>query len=646
MANKLWDIASVTIGVIVRDAIEWFIGALGDLAASSLEAAEDLQAIQFRLQGFNFQAALDSGMDYNAAMEKSIRLTEEQMSWVMRLAAQSPYDATDIGFVFGMATAYGYTSEESKVLTQSTMDFVAAMGLTSVEQRRVIINLGQMVQRGKITTREMNDLARGSLLPLADVLDRVAEKMGITSEALSKLISKPGEGVDYQLFIDSFNEMIKGEERFIDAGKRMAVLFKASLDNVYQSTRDIIGYYILIPGILGPVGKAVAGIMETVTEPGNWNKITAAATRVGEALGSIVTELINLLMPSGESVVDGIVSGLNGLADWLENNEKEIVGFFVGIAKTILEIPQWIHDRLIPALIGIYKWIVENGPKIYNFFSGIYTVIKDKIVAWVEEKLVPAFDEIKKWVKDNGPKISEFFSALGEIIGQVVERLMGKGGKGESAGISAFLDKLLVAMQWIIDNKNVIALWIEQWIKLLIALEIINIFLSNIIGLLIPALLIGLSIFGVWIGIIKTKLDDLIRDTATKIYELPVKIMSQPWYQTGVNIMTNIINGIGSLLGTLTSTVVNMLVSAWNEAMAALGLPSIPTIGGGGSGDKIVKKVTKGGSASPSSSSSSSAAMPSTSQVASTNNYNLTIVTNASREPIIQDFAALRQIAV
>jgi tape measure domain-containing protein len=633
--------------MIVRDAIEWFIGALGDLAASSLQAAEDLQAIQFRLQGFNFQAALDSGIEYNAAMEESIRLTEEQMSWVMRLAAQSPYDATDIGFVFSMATAYGYTSDEAKTLTESTMDFVAAMGLSSVEQRRVIINLGQMVQRGKITTREMNDLARGSLLPLADVLDRVAEKMGITSEALSKMISAPGAGVDYQLFIDSFNEMVAGEERFIDAGKRMAVLFKASLENVYQSTRDVIGYYILIPGILGPVGKAVAGIMETITEEGNWNKIITAATRVGEALGSIVTELINLLMPSGESVVNGITSGLDGLATWLEDNKEKIVGFFVGIATTIKEdIIPWIRDRLIPALVKIYNWVVENGPKIYDFFSGIYTIIKDKIVVWVEEKLVPAFNEIKKWVKENGPKISEFFSALGEIIGKVVENLVGKGGKGEGTGISAFLDKLLIVMQWVIDHTDQIALWINNWIILIVVWQTLKIVLDGIFVLLTTGIPIAFSIIVIWIGKIEEKLVELVGNTITKFFELPGEIMSQPWYQTGVDIITNIINGIGSLLGTLTSTVVNMLVSAWNEAMAALGLPSIPDMGGGGGGNKIVKKITKGGgSPSPSSSLSSSAVMPFTSQVASTNNYNLTIVTNASREPIIQDFAALKQIA-
>jgi len=485
-AEKIWDVATVTLGVILRDAINWAIGAIGDLARASLDAAEDLQGIQFRLQGFNFQTAIDSGLEYNAAMEEAIRLTEEQMSWVMRLAAQSPFDATDIGFVFSMATAYGFTSDESKRLTQSTMDFVAAMGLTSVEQKRVIINLGQMVQRGKITSREMNDLARGSLLPLADVLDRVAEKMGITTAALTKLIQKPGEGVDYQLFMDAFNEMIAQEERFIDAGKRMAYLFKAAVENVYQTTRDLIGYYILIPGILGPVGTKIASIMETVTEEENWNKIIAVATNVGRALENIVTTLLDAWIPGNQTIVDGILGALNAVSGWLNTHKEDIVDFFLG--KEVVE--GWrpfgeemrtggvvgFFEDVYKIITDIYNWAIEKGPAIWGVFTNIYT----EITTFLEsEKFLGWLDTLKKWVDTNGPLISDFFKTLGEIITGVIGGVLGiKPAKGELAGedmiapgLSSALEAIKKLMQYIVDNKDGLTTVLTALAKAFIAVE-------------------------------------------------------------------------------------------------------------------------------------------------------------------------------
>lgn len=453
-------------------------------------------------------------MEYNAAMEESIRLTEEQMSWVMRLAAQSPFDATDIGFVFSMATAYGFTSDESKKLTQSTMDFVAAMGLTSVEQKRVIINLGQMVQRGKITTREMNDLARGSLLPLADVLDRVAEKMGITTAALTKLIQKPGEGVDYQLFMDAFNEMIAQEERFIDAGKRMAYLFRAALDNVYQTTRDLIGYYILIPGILGPIGTKIASIMETVTEEENWNKIIAVATNVGRALENIVTTLLDAWIPDNQTIVDGILGALNAVSKWLNEHKKDIIDFFLG--KEVVE--GWrpfgeevrtggvvgTFEDIYGILTDIYNWAIEKGPAIW----GVFTNVDTEITTFLEgEKFQGWLDTLEEWVDTNGPLISKFFTTLGEIITGVIGGVLGiKPSKGEIAGedmvapgLSSALDAVKKLMQYIVDNKDGLTTVLTALAKAFIAVEAAKFAKNNAL-----AFLLGLKDATITVGISET----------------------------------------------------------------------------------------------------------------------------------------------
>lgn len=402
--KRVWDVASITLGILLRDAIRGAIDLLSDLARSAFEAGAELQQVSLRLQGFNMQTLVDAGMKYTDAMEKAVDITKQQLSWVMQLAATTPYDATDIAFVFSMAEAFGYTADQSKTLTQNTLDFVAAMGLTGVEAKRIIINLGQMAQRGKITTREMNDLARGSLVPLRDILDRVAKKMNTTTAELTKMIAKPGEGVDYKLFMDAFNEMIQQEERFIGAGGRMAHTFKGAMENVYQTLRDLIGNFILLPAFLDPIGQRVGDLMDTIGEEKNWKAITGAVERIGLSLQGITTQLLDTFFPSTarQTIVDRIVSTLNSISDWLKIHQRDIVDFFLGSYQVG---PTGVLER-------------EGG-----LFENVGNIIQNVTV--FVGKLVEAFNTVSDWVKANKPTIDAFFKTLGEIAGTVLKNIFG-----------------------------------------------------------------------------------------------------------------------------------------------------------------------------------------------------------------------------
>ena len=625
LGNSIWNVVTIGMGVMLRDSFHLVFDLLQDLVTNSFDAANELQGIQFRLQGFNLQAAIDSGLEYNDAMTESIRLTEEQMSWVMRLAAQSPFDATDIGFVFSMSEAFGFTSDEAKVLTQSTMDFVAAMGLSSIEQKRVIINLGQMAQRGKITTREMNDLARGSLLPLADVLDRVALKMGITTAELTKLIAKPGEGVDYQLFIDSFNEMIGTEERFIDSGKRMAMLFKASMDNVYQTTRDLIGYYIMIPGIIGPIGEAIGTVMEGITQEDNWNKIIEAASRVGEALTPIVEKILNVFLPGAGEIVNGIVGGLDAISGWLTDNKDNILRFFSSVDAFLFgtEADESGQYGTKGALQDIKDWIDKNGPVIMAFFTGIGGTIKEGIVKIWEEKLKPAYEDFSDWVTENKPTIDAFWASLGGILKDVIDSLLGiKSGHGPVV-IHGVLDKILSVMKWITENEeqlsNFAVFWANVWLateKVKFAAEMILKYIGALLALDIPA------------------------------WALLIWALSEAFIEIKNSVVT-IWNKLTSLLGMNFSNFNPF--SGFNPFPPGFSLPYgsiIPDLGNEGE-DSTSKTQKTGGFIGPlpdGSVSGKKVGQVTSTSATSTVAYNLTINTKAPKENILQDYAVLESM--
>ena len=575
--ERLWQIATVTIGVILRDAFEWLLRTLKDIVASSFEAAAAFQLIEMRLSGLNLQAAIDSGLGYAEAMAAATQATKEQMDWVMKLAAITPYDAEDIAKTFTMATAFGFNTTAAKELTENILDFTAAMGLGSQEQERVIINLGQMVQRGKITTREMNDLARGSLLPLGDVLDRISEKLGITTEALTALISKPGGGVDPQLFIDAFNEMVTSEERFKNAAVRMAHTFQGAMENVWQSIRDVAGYFILLPGFLDPVGKRLGDIMDEVGE--RWDEITDAAGRVGTALGDITNAILDLFFPSAEKTVDGVIGALDSLSQWLTENKDPIIKFFEDIANFLFGEEKFVPFKGVQreggaienfgkGVQGIYDWFVLNWPKIEGFFSNIGRIIEENIVPWIEEHLVPAFDEIKVWVDENKPAIDAFFKSLGDIGENVISGLTGeKRSKGEESVLATILDEILVFMKWVTDHETEISTFVENWARFWLITQGLKIASGPILD----------TIMGFWanIGLVatarailkleeaETTIENIWQDVEDmKNIDLAATFQSwidtlktSEWFQAGVSIAQNIIDGIGSLFGILVDEV-------------------------------------------------------------------------------------------
>lgn len=655
-AERVWDVASITLGILLRDAIRGAIDLLAELASSAFEAGAELQQVSLRLQGFNMQTLVDAGMEYTEAMTKAVDITKQQLSWVMQLAATTPYDATDIAFVFSMAEAFGYTADESKKLTTNTLDFVAAMGLTGLEAKRVIINLGQMAQRGKITTREMNDLARGSLVPLRDILDRVAKKMNTTTAELTKMIAKPGEGVDYKLFMDAFNEMIETEERFIGAGGRMAHTFKGAMENVWQTLRDLIGNFVLLPAFLDPIGKRVGDMMDTIGEEKNWKAITGAVERIGLTLQGISTQILDAFFPSTarQSIVDRIVSSLDSISSWLKIHQKDIVEFFLGTET-------WQPFGKTGREGGLFKDIGKIIQDVTKFVG----------------KLVEAFNTISDWVNANKPLIDEFFSSLGDILSEIFTNLTGgvfsKGAGGE-AGLAGFLNIVADVMKWIIDNKDKIADFATVILKVWIAFEAGKLVLNTILsflGLLLQGLLtllspmfyvavvFGLMTFSIWnsISTQKDKVFGFFDDLRTKLNETVTAIQSIDWFQLGKNIILAIADGIGSVAHIIISAMEQIGYNAARGLLQSLGLGAlgslIPSPGGGeetpqtGGGGKEGYKLTalptvNNATAlvsiptSPSSSVSSSAVV---------NNYmNLVVNSVAPVESVVQDYAMMQAL--
>ncbi|MFA6198717.1 MAG: tape measure protein [Patescibacteria group bacterium] len=372
--NTIQRILVIAFGVLVRDAIRKVIDVLGELGRAVIEGGDAFQRLEIRLNRFNMNALKDSGMEANKIMAETIRLTKEQIGWTLDLAGLTIYDAKDIANAYSLARSYGFVDMEARGLTEDILNFVSGMGLTGMQVERIVTNLGQMVQQGKITGTELRDLARGSLVPVNKILGIIAESMGMTTDELNKM-RKAGT-TDPQWFVQAFGQFV-GED-FESATEDMAKSFTGAMDNVKDIFVSRLSAMVSSP-IMSKLGEKLSSILlgfykgKTIKP-----EFAKSFERIGNSLVRIIDKLFALL-PGVNSIADGIIKMLQNMAGWLERNEGNIVNWissaidFMGqLAYSIkTEVIPWITNKLLPALDRFGKWFSENKGTILSVLKTI-----------------------------------------------------------------------------------------------------------------------------------------------------------------------------------------------------------------------------------------------------------------------------------
>lgn len=444
-------IAEVALGVLLRDAIRAAVDAIKELISATIDAGNEFQTLEIRLQRLNFNSLIEGGTEYNQAAEQSIKLTQEQIKWLTLLAAKSPYDATDVANVYTLARSYSFADDQARGLTDDILNFASGMGLGNAEIQRIIVNLGQMVQQGKTTQRELNDLARGAFVPVNDVLKIMSEQTGVAMEDMDDF-RKTGESVD--AFMKAFSTLV--EQRFQGATEQMSNTFKAAADNVLDLVKATGGLNIVKP-ILDSIGKSIANFANAFTDdPARWDRLQRAAQKIGRQLALVVEDLFNLL-PGTEGLADAVIRAVQNVGNWIQIHRKDITDFFIGIGDTI----------------------------------------KNKIVPFFTDKLIPMFQKWGQWFEDNRNVITLFFQAIRDIFSEFISDLLGGQGPAKDFG-----DTITRIMWFVVENKDAILKWLEILWSVFAVWQVISTVLSIAMGIIISIAGYVLSLVVAFSGLI------------------------------------------------------------------------------------------------------------------------------------------------
>lgn len=523
------------LGELLADAVQWVVTQIKELISATIEAGGEFQKLEIRLNNLNMQAAADSTDDYSSALKEAENLTKEQLTWLQKLAAQTPYDNEDISKTYTLARGYGFLDEQARALTITTSDFAAGMGLGSVEIVRMMKNFGQMRSLGKVLQRDLNDLSTGAFVPVNDVLARMRLETGLAGDAFTTFRSS-AEGVDS--FMRNFAELV--EDRFSGATAKMARTFGAATDNVKDFVKSVFGLGVVKP-VLDVLGGRIASFMDELTSESRWNEIVGVADKIGISISGIVNDIIGLA-PDVEGMADGVVSAMEGISGWLDEHREDIVNFAKDAAK-------WLREDLFPAIQQVWSFLFgsEGEPGAIQKFGAW---LKDDFLPFIQREVIPGlsdlFDAItgKKKTKpqDKGQKQEkgEESTALESIVAgtaslasalPVVLELLGSiggviatmFGGDETQTFSEFVTGTLIpAIQdlkkWIDEN----AVAIGMFLKFLLLLEVVGFIVGLVLSFVaaLGALVVAFFAFFAILGFIA------ILQTAWELFGLAFLVVS------------------------------------------------------------------------------------------------------------------------
>lgn len=698
-ASFVGDVLAFTLGGLLKDAIQGVVSLLGDMISKTIAAGNEFQTLTLRLNGMNLDALIKSGASYDRALTQSIEMTKEQLMWTQKLAIATPYDNTDISNVYSLARSYGFADDHAKELTKDTANFASAMGLTNSAMERIIINFGQMKARGKITGTELKDLARGAFLPLDDVLGRIAKNMGITVEALTKKISKPGGGVDESEFFRAFHQMIDEEPRFTGAAERMARTLGAASGNAMDLVSSIAGMNVVMP-IMDVLGGKVADFVELFSTTSSLSgpemdlasmghipdfmknfepvltlgdRLRAAASSIGQSLSGIVAHVLGL-GPSVEDLAETLVSGMEGFAEWLDVNGDKIGEFFENLIQFFSDLAT---SDFVTGLIANLGNLITQLMAV-NEATGNAT--------WWDLVLA----------------IGAVATAIGEVLIGFLENL-GINLGGNALSVQGLIDGLTAFAQWIIDNQQWLIILLDIFVALVIIQFVAALVLSLVtafIGLLAGILAVTVVIIGVtvWMSVMITIVmlvrnvililqiafiilgaviatvivgiiagfTRMFQNIVTTVQKIADAFEKRDWGALGQAIIQGIINGITSMIGALIDAAAAAAGAAMNAISNVIDAhsPSRVTMGFGvnimeGLANGIRSSVglvqgavedavgTMSVLAMPSIMAQHTTAAPNTisNTYQSNNQYNLAIHSNAKSEDVKANFGMMQSVS-
>lgn len=428
-------IGTIAAGIVAARIFSRIADALRNQASAALAAASAFQTLTVRFETFAArEIAAERGLtDLSDALEAAKEPAQDLLLFIEGLAVTAPFRLEDIANTVAFSRAMGFATETSKSLTVSIGEFVAGMGLGSEEIKRIIFNFGQMRFQGKVTSTELRDLARGSLLPVNDIMNEMARIMNVSTEDMEDFRKAIADGsVDVDLFFKAFQNIVERDfsgsmERLGRTAEglraRLVNLFKVVfgaeilgpvLDRVTNAFADWLDQ---ITGIL-PVNEELneridrmgGTVQQTGSDVNRTNQLLDNARFIGIALGDVFDNIVKVFtlvrqsfrafanamgfsLPTVREVAAGIAALVEIGTELVQRALPGIVRFAIQTAETLGSLAEEAFEWGAKIVEFLAEGIIRaTGTVLVSALNFIGTILREWLAPSSPPQIAPELD--------------------------------------------------------------------------------------------------------------------------------------------------------------------------------------------------------------------------------------------------------------
>lgn len=388
------------------------------------------------MTAFNETLSLGKKMliDYNARMEQaaigfttllgSAQKADTFIRQLQHFAAVTPFDFPGLQSAANTMLAMGFDLGEIIPTLEAVGDAMAALGRSdSVYVQRIVYDLGQMKQLGRVTNFELRQMAMLGV-PVYKIL---AKAFNTSERAIQEMVAKGLLPAD-----ESIRALVKGIEESNMGGMMaaQAKTFNGAMSTIKDSAGQLLG------GALKPLFNAIRdGVYQVSLWISNQenldNAVKWGATRVGAftnillKLIGVMKEFTTVLWQGGKDAVSAFSTALDSIIDSVRTfaNDLRTGGWnaVVAYANGMYEAARTYLQAVVTTIAQfVSDYLIGSSPPKMGPLSKIYEGGQNVIEAWVQGALSANLAPILDLPKKVAASLSDF-----EAAGVHVEAIIG-----------------------------------------------------------------------------------------------------------------------------------------------------------------------------------------------------------------------------
>ncbi len=351
---------------------------LGNIFKGALSVTIGMTMFEAVKRGF--QAVVGESISFNAQMEQarigfatmlgSAERAEAFLSDMAEFAAKTPFEFTELLDASKRMLAYGFAAEDVLPTMEAVGNATAALGLGAQGIDRIILALGQMRAKGKLSGEEMRQLTEAGI-PAWEML---AEAMGKTTAEIMDMQSKGLIPADraIKMLVEGMNK------RFPDMMKNMENTWEGVTSTIKDVWRMTIGAVTqnLFQGVVSWLQKVrdfAVGFYDTFQKYGLQRAIS-------ESFGPEVAAMVSVL----GATLRGLASVVSAVTGFITQYGKQIkfvavvMGTYLVLLKTVT-LAKWLATVATTALTNSQLLLAGQSSAttgIIGFLSNVITFYK------------------------------------------------------------------------------------------------------------------------------------------------------------------------------------------------------------------------------------------------------------------------------